>query len=173
MITPLINPLAQVDYKNSLTNKCFNINLCLHLEKSANGIGVPKTNGISRTLAVFLCVKSQIYIFMSNWVEQPKGWLESFVPVRQFYLFRHHNWRYVVGFSTLQTEAIMPRNHATKPISKAQTKTVSLISIFSLFDSDRKLITSSLTFQQVKPISEHINGSVIKYQAMISAEILI
>ena len=35
-----------------------------------------------------------------------------------------------------------------------------------------KLITSSLTIEQVKPLSEHIRGSIIKFQAMIRVEVL-
>lgn len=65
----------------------------------------------------------------------------------------------------------MPNNRATKPISKKQTKTVSLISIFSLYDKSHNLICEYLTFQQAKPLSEKIKGSVIKYQAMVKAEV--
>jgi len=56
--------------------------------------------------------KIQFYIIMSNWVGQLKNWLDSFVPVRQFCSVRLHNWRYVVRLKTLQTEAVMPKNHA-------------------------------------------------------------
>ncbi len=59
------------------------------------------------------------------------------------------------------------RNNTQKP-----TCHVSLKSIFLLLDSDKNLITSSLTFEQVKPLSEHINGSIIKFQAMVRLEVL-
>ena len=36
-----------------------------------------------------------------------------------------------------------------------------------MLDSNKKPITSSLTFEQAKPLSEHIQGSVIKFQAMV------
>jgi len=59
------------------------------------------------------------------------------------------------------------RIHPPKP-----TNHVSLKSIFLLLDSDKNLITSSLTFEQVKPLSEHIKGSIIKFQAMVRVEVL-
>lgn len=91
-----------------LTEKQIPIIVNTHSQKTSVGIGVPKTSGISRTLAVFLCLKPQFHIFMSNWVEQSKDWLGSLVPVRQFYPVRLHNWRYVVGFITLTSGG----NHA-------------------------------------------------------------
>ncbi|NOR71249.1 MAG: hypothetical protein GQ532_16385 [Methylomarinum sp.] len=48
-----------------------------------------------------------------------------------------------------------------------QTNAVSLESIFSLLDSDKNIISSSLTFEQAKPLSEHIQDSTIKFQAMV------
>ncbi len=148
--------------------------LALLSKKVVNGIGVPKINGISRNQAVFLCAKSQFQIIMLSWVEQSKDWLGSLIPVRQFYLARHHNWRYVVGFNTLSTEANMPKNYAQEPTKQNdQTNTVSLKSIFSWLDSNTNLIPSSLNFEQAKPLSEHIQGSVIKFQAMVRLEVLL
>ena len=61
--------------------------------------------------------------------------------------------------------------HSHTPESNPQTNTVSLKSIFSLLDSDKNLIAPSLTFEQVKPLSEHIHGSIIKFQALIKIEV--
>jgi len=151
-----------------LTIKSYTSILKKHSQKTSDGIGVPKTNGVSHIFVVFLCAKSQFHIIMLDWVEQSKDWMDSFVPLRQFYLVRLHNWRYVVGFKTLQTEAVMPKNYAQEPSKiKKPTSNVSLTSLFSLFDSKRKPIATGLTFGQVKPISEHIAGSVIKFERMI------
>jgi len=72
------------------------------------------------------------------------------------------------GLIILSTEAIMPKSRTPNPTkANAQTNIVSLKSIFSLLDSNKTTITSSLTFEQAKPLSKHIQGSVIKFQAMV------
>jgi len=78
-----------------------------------------------------------------------------------------NNFAVVRGGLKLYKGETAMRNHTQKP-----TNSVSLKSIFLLLESDKNLITSSLTFEQVKPLSEHINGSIIKFQAMVRVEVL-
>ncbi len=99
-----------------LTSTESNSNLATLSEKVATVIGVAETNGIGRFQCGFFMQKIQFYIIMSNWVGQSRDWLDSFVPVRQFCSVRLHNWRYVVGLKILQTEAIMPKSCAQKPL---------------------------------------------------------
>ena len=49
------------------------------------------------------------------------------------------------------------------------TAYVSLKSIYLLLDHNKNLIASSLTMEQVKPLSERIKGSIIKFDRMVNA----
>jgi len=146
--------------------------LKMHWQNPVLGIGLSEIIGIGRKHAVFLCVKSQFFIIMLDWARQSKDWLGSLIPVDQLRSVRHHDWSHVVGIKTLSTEAVMPKIHTQIPTKQKPTNHVSLKSIFLLLDSDKNLITSSLTFEQVKPLSEHIKGSIIKFQAMVRLEVL-
>ena len=143
-------------------------NLNMHPQKTGVGIAVSETNGASRFNAAFLCAKSQFTV-MFGWVRQSKDWLVPFVPVLQPCSVRHHDCSLVVGSKTLQTEAIMPiHNRTTKPPkTNTLTSSVSPKSIFFLIDSNRNTIARDLSFDQAKPISKYITGSLIKFQKMV------
>jgi len=68
--------------------------------------------------------------------------------------------------------AVSQHAFTQKPIKKQLINHVSLKSIFSLVDSHRNTIARDLSFEQAKPLSEHIQGSVIKFQAMVRMEVL-
>jgi len=78
------------------------------------------------------------------------------------------------SLKTTVKESAMSQHSQIQNPTKANTHTnsVSLKSIFSLLDSNKNPIASSLTFEQVKPLSEHIQGSVIKFQAMVKIGVL-
>jgi len=78
------------------------------------------------------------------------------------------------SLKTTTKESAMSQHSQIQNPTKANTHTnsVSLKSIFSLLDSNKNPIASSLTFEQVKPLSEHIQGSVIKFQAMVKIGVL-
>jgi len=104
---------------------------------------------------------------MVGFIRHPSGWL---VPVASCSnLVEPATQRLLpkVGGYIPNTGETAMRSYTQKP-----TNSVSLKSIFLLLDSDKNLITSSLTFEQVKPLSEHINGSIIKFQAMVRVEVL-
>ncbi len=137
-----------------------------HSQKTSVGIGLSKLNGVSRFNAVFLCAKSQ-FIVMLGWVGSRKtGRLR--LADRPTYSVRLHDWPHVVGFKNLINGVNLMTKFKSKKPNKKHTLTscVNPISLFLLLDSQRKTIAQGLTFDQVKPISEHINGSVIKFQKM-------
>jgi len=137
----------------------------LQPEKAANGIGVPESLGISRLTAVFLCKKSQ-FTSMLSWVGSRKtGWFR--VSSTPNYPVRLHNWRYVVEFINSNSEPIMAKLNATNPITSTPSLNTRLKSLFLLRDSQRKTIVSGLKFEQIKPLSEHIKGSVICFDRMV------
>jgi len=149
---------------NQLTATELSSNLTPLSEKIATVIGVAETNGISHFQCGFFMQKTQFHIIMSNWVGQSKDWLDSFVPVRQFYPVRLHNWRYVVRLKILQTEAVMPKSYAQNPTNPI--KTVRLKSVFFLLNARKKRIASNLHFEQIKALADQNQGSVIKFQRM-------
>jgi len=150
---------------NMLTPRKDSTNLSFLPEKVENGIGVPESLGISRLTAVFLCKKSQFTI-MLNWVGSRKtGWFR--VSSTPNYPVRLHNWRYVVEFINSNSEPIMAKFNATNPITNTLSLNTRLKSLFLLRDSQRKTIASGLKFEQIKPLSEHIKGSVICFDRMV------
>jgi len=137
-----------------------------HSQKTSDGIGVPELHGVSRYLAVFLRSKSQ-FIVMLDWVRPSK---DGLVPCIQYANLIQFDSIIGVMWSGLKFKHggnLMPKTHGQEPIkTNKRTSNVSLTSLFSLFDSKRKPIATSLTFDQVKPISEHIPHSVIKFERM-------
>jgi len=158
-----------------LTSQSSTAILNVPLTHSAVGIRNPFSPGQKRPLltVVFLCPSKiistgviRIKPFMVGCIRHPSGWpfLDGIANLLQsasndFAIIRD-------GLKSNPGETAM-RNHTQKP-----TNSVSLKSIFLLLDSDKNLITSSLTFEQVKPLSEHIKGSIIKFQAMVRLEVL-
>jgi len=69
--------------------------------------------------------------------------------------------------TTVKELAMSLHSYVTKP-SKNNTSTlkVSFKSIFFLIDSNRKTIADSLTFDQVKSLSDQVPNSIIKFQKM-------
>jgi len=140
-----------------LTSNKTTANLTLPLPHEAAVIGVTESHGISRKHAVFLCVKSQ-FIIMSSWVGQSKDWLGRVSSTPILLMLGS-----IIGvmqscFKIKHTEATMPKSQIQNP-TKANTHTnsVSLKSIFSLLDSNKNPIASSLTF---------------KFQAMVKIGVL-
>ena len=149
-----------------LTISSFQLNIYLHSKKTSDGIGVPELLGVSRFHAVFLRSKSQ-FIVMLDWVRPSK---DGLVPSIQYANLIQSDSIIGVMWSGLKlnTEAVMPKNHAQVPTeTNTLNSSVNLTSLFSLFDSKRKPIATSLTFDQVKPISEHIPNSIIKFERMV------
>ena len=106
-----------------------------------------------------------LYVGLGKALERVAG---SCVRYANFAQFRLHNWRYVVGVKILtHGGTIMPNQYAQVP-TKANTPTINvrLKSLFTLRDANREIIADHLTFEQVKPISERITGSVIKFSRM-------
>jgi len=73
--------------------------------------------------------------------------------------------------TTVKELAMSLHSYVTKP-SKNNTSTlkVSFKSIFFLIDSNRKTIADSLTFDQVKSLSDQIPNSIVKFQKMVKVE---
>lgn len=156
---------------NLLTSGLLRTKIKLLPEKGATGLGLSESHGISRKHAVFLCAKSQ-FIVMLSWVGSLRRG-RVVCPIVQPIQLDTMIGLMLSGLKTLHTEAIMPKSHKTNPSRKnTLTNHVSLKSIFSLLDSNKNLITSSLTMEQVKPLSEHIRGSIIKFQTMVRVEVL-
>jgi len=81
---------------------------------------------------------------------------------------RLHNWRYVFGFKNLINGVnLMTNKHAQNLFNKNHSLNTRLKSLFLLRDSHRKTIASGLKFEQIKPLSEHIKGSVICFDRMV------
>jgi len=109
------------------------------------------------------CIKS----FMVDCIGHPSGWSVPVADSLNSMQSATRRLRPDSGGYIQNTGETAMRNHTQKP-----TNSVSLKSIFLLLDSDKNLITSSLTIEQAKPLSEHIQGSVIKFQAMVRLEVL-
>ena len=141
-------------------------NLITHPEKGAPRIAVLETNGISRIHAVFLCKKSQ-FLVMLDWVRKPKGLVDSFVPLLQPFPVRHHDCSRFVGFKTLQTEAIMPRIHKTKP-SNILTAHVSkkLTSRFNVISKTGRSIARKVPFSTAIHLKNEQPELTIKFDSM-------
>ena len=138
----------------------------MHWQNPVFGIGLSESHGVSRFTAVFLCAKSQFF-FMLDWVGSRKTG-RVVCPVDQPTQSDTMIGLMWSGLKPLHTEAIMPiHNRNTKPPKQSTlTNSVSPKSIFFLIDSNRNTIAKDLSFDQAKPISEHISGSLIKFQKM-------
>jgi len=80
--------------------------------------------------------------------------------------FQRHDCSHVVGFKTLQTEAVMPKQFNAQIPTKHNTPILSvrLNPLFLLLNADKQLIVSGLGFEQVKPLADTVRGSVIKFE---------
>ena len=72
------------------------------------------------------------------------------------------------GLNTTVKELVMSQHNYTQEPTKNNTPTlnVRLKSFFVLHNANREIIADHLTFDQVKPLSEHITGSLIKFDRM-------
>ncbi len=160
---------------NPLTTGLAGTKIILPFPHEAVGICSPYNKGRKRPLSsvVFLCPSKiinkgllPVKSFMVGCVRR----LRSAVPLygtANLIQSASNNFAVVrVGLQPYKGETAM-RNHTQKPINY-----VSLKSIYLLLDCNKNLITSSLTIEQVKPLSEHIKGSIIKFQAMVRVEVL-
>jgi len=123
-------------------------------------------------ISLFLCPKSLLSALKNLpfwWSGLSEQLLDAAVQT-DFLLHRPKIEPLRGGLQLNQGVAIM-RNHAQEPTkSNKLTTYVSLIAKFTLLDSNKHTIAEDLTFTQVKPLSEHIPNSIIKFKAMVQAE---
>jgi len=107
---------------------------------------------------------SHHYVGLSKALERVAGFVCS--GTATLLSFQRHDCSHVVGFKTLQTEAVMPKQFNAQIPTKHNTPILSvrLKSFFLLLNADKQLIASDLGFEQVKPLADNIRGSVIKFQ---------
>ena len=132
------------------------------------GIGLSETNGTSRTLAVFLCAKSQ-FIVMLGWVGSRKAG-RSVCPVDQPTQLDTMIGLMLLGFKTIQTEAIvMPKSHSTKP-PKQNTQSPNSSqkpqSRFNVFTRSGRSIARKIPFNEAIQIKTGHPEFSIKFDSM-------
>ncbi len=161
---------ANLFSEKTLTEKFWKAILLSSLPHEVIGIGVPKPQRrMPLNCGIFMRkISVHRYVDLGKTVERltsSLGWYANLIQVDSIIGVM---WS---GLKTYPTEAIMP-NYAQAPSkSKKLIKYVSLKSIFILLDNNKQIIAKDLTFTQAKPLSEHIPNSIIKFQAMVQAEV--
>jgi len=131
-----------------------------------------KNNGVgdyTMCRSLFLCPKSTLSALkdLSLWWGRLLEQLRYAASETNMNSHRPKCQTFCGGLSLNNGASQMPKSHTTNPRKpNAPSLNTRLKSLFNLCDANRNTIASSLTFEQIKPIADRINGSLIKFDRM-------